>query len=218
MKKFVYHHMKKSLGRRLTVLALLCSAVTEYFPVQAENGTHGPREIINVGFFAFDGYHMEENDGSRSGYGYDFLQKLSTYTGWTYNYIGYDKSWSDMQTMLLDGTIDMVTSAQKTEERQKQFAFSDKSIGTNTALLTVKSGNQKYTAGDYATYNNMRIGILNSSSRNDKLASFAKEKGFTYTTVTFDSSSKLTAALQTGDVDALFTSSLRVISNEWILD
>lgn len=213
-----HHPIWKLICKVFTVLSLLLSDFTGTFIVQAEDGNHAEKEVINVGFFAFEGYHMQDEDGTRSGYGYDFLQKLSVYTGWTYNYVGYDKSWSDMQEMLMDGTIDMVTSAQKTEERQKNFAFSAESIGTNSAVLTVKSGNTKYTAGDYTTYNGMKIGILDSSSRNDKLAAFAQEKGFTYTPVTYASSSALEEALQDGALDALFTSSLRVISNEWILD
>lgn len=214
----IYDHIKKFLLIVMTVFALLLSVFTGSFAVLAENGNHGSKEVINVGFFAFDGYHMIDEDGTRSGYGYDFLQKLGTYTGWTYNYVGYDKSWSDMQEMLLNGSIDMVTSAQKTEDRLQKFAFSDESIGTNYAVLTVKSGNTKYAAGDYANYNGMKIGILNNSSRNNKLAEFAEEKGFTYTTVSYDDTTIMELALQNGTVDALFTSSLRVISNEWILD
>jgi len=214
----IYDHIKKSLLILITVFTLFISVFTGFFSVYAENGNHGKKEVVNVGFFAFDGYHMIDENGTRSGYGYDFLQKLGTYTGWTYNYVGYEKSWSDMQEMLLDGTIDMVTSAQKTEDRLQKFAFSNESIGTNYAVLTVKSGNTKYVAGDYATYDGMKIGILNNSSRNAKLAEFAQQKGFTYTTVSYDDTTIMELALQNGSVDALLTSSLRVISNEWIMD
>lgn len=214
----IYDHIKKFLLIVMTVFTLLLSVFTGSFAVLAENGNHGSKEVINVGFFAFDGYHMIDEDGTRSGYGYDFLQKLGIYTGWTYNYVGYDKSWSDMQEMLLNGSIDMVTSAQKTEDRLQKYAFSDESIGTNYAVLTVKSGNTKYAAGDYANYDGMKIGILNNSSRNNKLAEFAEEKGFSYTTVSYDDTTIMALALQNGTVDTLFTSSLRVISNEWILD
>ena len=32
------------------------------------------RQSIRVGFFAFDGYHMMDENGERSGYGYEFLR------------------------------------------------------------------------------------------------------------------------------------------------
>lgn len=40
-----------------------------------------------------------------------------------YEYVGYDQSWDDMQQMLEDGEIDMVTSARKTPDREEKFDF-----------------------------------------------------------------------------------------------
>ena len=57
--------------------------------------------------------------------------------------------------MLENGQIDLLTSAQKTPEREEKFAFSDKAIGSSSAILTVKSGDTRYAAGDYATYSGM---------------------------------------------------------------
>src|SRR5574344_420727 len=82
------------------------------------------RRVVRVGFFPFDGYHMVDSKGERSGYGYDYLQRLNTFAGWKYEYVGYEenKSWSDMLLMLSSGQIDMVTSATKTAERDMQFS------------------------------------------------------------------------------------------------
>ena len=121
--------------------------------------------------------------------------------------------------MLEDGEIDILTSAQKTPEREEQFAFSDQAIGTSSAILTVRSGDTRYTAGDYATYNGMRIGLLKNSSRNEELAKFAAEKGFSYTSVYYDTVDEMTAALQNNsEIDAIFSSNLRSIHSEWVLD
>ncbi len=179
----------------------------------------GNSRTLRVGFFAFDGYNIQDGDGRRSGYGYDFLQQLARYGDWTYEYVGYDKSWSEMQDMLANGEIDILTSAQKTPERQAKFAFSDKAIGTSSAILTVKSGDARYTIGDYATYDGMRVGLLKNSSRNESLAEFAEEKGFSYIGVYYDTVEQMTSDLQSGNgIDAIFTSNLRSIDGEWILD
>ncbi|MCI1722416.1 MAG: transporter substrate-binding domain-containing protein [Lachnospiraceae bacterium] len=175
--------------------------------------------VVRVGFFAFDGYHIQDENGRRSGYGYDFLQELARYGDWTYEYDGYDKSWSEMQDMLENGQIDLLTSAQKTPEREEKFAFSDEAIGTSSAILTVKSGDSRYTIGDYSTYSGMRIGLIRDNSRNEKLADFAAEKGFSYTPVYYTSVSEMAADLQTGrNIDAICSSNLRSIHGEWILD
>jgi len=196
----------------LAALVLFLSAVTA--PVAAATPT-----VLKVGFFAFDGYHMQDQNGRRSGYGYEFLQQLARYGDWTYEYVGYDQSWNDMQQMLADGRIDILTSAQKTAERLRQFAFSAEPIGTSSAILTIRAGDTRWTAGDYGGYDGMRIGLIAGNSRNDKLAAFAAQHGFTYQAVYFDSVSQLTAALQKGDViDAILTSNLRIITDEWVLD
>jgi len=210
--------MTRSPKKRILCAALSLLCILSVF-APAALAVPGNSQTIRVGFFAFDGYHIQDQDGKRSGYGYDFLQQLARYGGWTYEYVGYDKSWADMQEMLENGEIDLLTSAQKTPEREKRFAFSDKAIGTSSAILTVKSGDERYTIGDYATYSGMRIGLLKNNSRNEKLAAFAAEKGFSYTPVYYDAVEEMTAALQSGDgIDAIFSSNLRSIDNEWILD
>lgn len=92
-------------------------------------------QTIRVGYFAFEGYHNIDADGNRSGYGYEYLQQLARYTGWRYEYVGYDKSWNDAQKMLENGEIDLLTSAQKTEEREKKFDFSEDPIGYSSTIL-----------------------------------------------------------------------------------
>ena len=64
--------------------------------------------------------HVMDEEGNRSGYGYDFLRLMARYWDVDYEYVGYDKSWEDMQQMLEDGEIDMVTSARKTPDREER--------------------------------------------------------------------------------------------------
>ena len=139
-------------------------------------------ETIRVGYFAFPGYHeisQDENGSQGSGYGFDFLQLLRRYTNLNYQYIGYEDSWQDMQQMLRDGKIDMVTSARKTSQREKEFAFSSP-IGTSYAELSVRSDDKRFQLNDYDSFDGMTIGVLKGNSRNEDLAALAKEQGFTY--------------------------------------
>ena len=48
---------------------------------------------------------------------------MARYWDVDYEYVGYDQSWDDMQQMLEDGEIDMVTSARKTPDREEKFDF-----------------------------------------------------------------------------------------------
>lgn len=203
--------------RELAILtAMLILTALLSFPARAEEA-ESQHEHVRVGFFAMDGYHMMDEDGNRSGYGYDFLRLMARYWDADYEYIGYDKSWEDMQRMLLDGEIDMVTSARKTPAREEVFDFS-RPIGTSNGILTIRGDNTAIVEGQYSTYNGMRVALLNGNSRNAEFAEYAQTKGFTYQSVYFDSTEKMAEALQDGTVDAIVTSSLRRINNERILE
>lgn len=202
---------------RCKVLILQLFLLIQVCGLSAYAAEKEPRNVIRVGFFAFDGYHMMDENGERSGYGYDFLRLASRYLDVDFEYIGYDKSWDEIQDMLENGEIDILTSAQATSARQDDFDFS-KAIGTSSAMLTVKNTNQTIQASDYSTYEGMRVALLKGNSRNDDLNSYADEKGFSYTPVYFDMADDLEKALQSGQVDAALTSSLRRTHGEQILD
>ena len=203
----------RDLAIWLTVLLL--AALLSLSASAAE--TVSQHERVRVGFFAMDGYHMMGEDGNRSGYGYDFLRLMARYWDVDYEYVGYDKSWEEMQQLLVDGEIDMVTSARKTPDREELFDFS-RPIGTNNGILTVRSDNHAIVEGKYSTYNGMRVALLRGNSRNDEFAEYARTKGFTYRSIYFDSTDEMVEALQNGTVDAIVTSSLRKTNNERILE
>ena len=194
---------------------LLLAALLSLSASAAE--TVSQHERVRVGFFAMDGYHMMDEDGNRSGYGYDFLRLMARYWDVDYEYVGYDKSWEEMQQLLVDGEIDMVTSARKTPDREELFDFS-RPIGTSNGILTVRSDNGAIVEGKYSTYNGMRVALLRGNSRNDEFAEYARTKGFTYKSIYFDSTEEMAEALQNGTVDAIVTSSLRKTNNERILE
>lgn len=212
--------VKKTKGRVcmmrfILAVLMLCGLPQGELPVHASQNT---TERVRVGFFSFDGYHMIDSRGNRSGYGYDYLQYLSRYTDFTYQYIGYDKSWDEMQDMLENGEIDLLTSAQKTEARMKRFDFSDQPIGTSEAILTVKAGNNRYMVDDYTQLDGIRIGMLEGNSRNGDMEQFAKENHFTYRPVYYKNDEALAEALKKGDdIDSVLTSNLRKIKDEWII-
>ena len=202
-------------GLAILMTMLLLTALLSLSASAAE--TVSQHERVRVGFFAMDGYHMMDEDGNRSGYGYDFLRLMARYWDVDYEYVGYDKSWDEMQQMLIDGEIDMVTSARRTPEREELFDFS-RPIGTNNGILTVRSDNSTIVEGKYSTYDGMRVALLRGNSRNDEFAEYARTKGFTYKPVYFDSVEEIAEALQNGTVDAIVTSSLRKMNNERILE
>ena len=208
--------LRKKLKNKLACVLGLIIVLTAVLPpvfAFADSDT----ETIRVGFFNMDGYHMIDENGVRSGYGYDFLRLMAKYIDVDYEYIGYDKSWEDMQQMLEDGEIDMLTSARRTSERDEVFDFS-KPIGTDYTQITVRSNNNKIIAQNYSTYNGMRVALLAGNTKNDDFKEFAEKNGFTYVPVYYSLTSDMEKALQSGSVDAIVTGSLRQTNNERVID
>jgi len=172
---------------------------------------------VRVGFFHFDGYHDISDTGARSGYGYQFLRLLSRYTGLNFEYVGYDKSWDDMQRMLQDGEIDMLTSVHYTKERAEQYDFSVY-IGLSSTIMTVRNDNTTITAENYADYDGIKVGLLLNSSRNEVFQEYAEEHNFQYVSVMFENQEELTDALENGKVDAIVSSNLRKLGHERIVE
>ena len=102
----------------LLVFVCVCMIFSPLTAYAAEDSSQ--HETVKVGFFAMDGYHMMDEEGNRSGYGYDFLRLMARYWDVDYEYVGYDQSWDDMQQMLEDGEIDMVTSPRTTPDREEK--------------------------------------------------------------------------------------------------
>ncbi|MDO5147351.1 MAG: transporter substrate-binding domain-containing protein [Eubacteriales bacterium] len=177
------------------------------------------KQAIRVGFFEFDGYHEQDEEGNKTGYGYDFLQMIAPYADFQYEYVGYDKSWSEMQEMLQNGEIDILTSAKKTPEREVLFDFSEKSIGSSFTMITTRPDNMRYTTADYSTLEGIRVGLLEGNSRNISFHEYAKKHGFAYDAVYYHDQDEMLEALEEGkEIDAIVTSDLRRLGNEIVID
>ena len=194
------------LGIMLGIL-LIC-------PAYASSMTKTETPDYKVAFYAFDCYHMQDENGKKTGYGYEMMQGISKYLQCTFSYVGYDKSASECEEMLRNGDVDIYTAAKKTPEREKEFAFSTHPAITSSTCMNIKVGNTKIVAGDYSTYNGIRVGLLKRHTYNDTFLEFAKEKGFDCEIVYYETPTELTNALINDEVDALVNSYIRIPEDE----
>lgn len=213
------HMLRAHLGGKIIacITVLLC-ILGSFSPITAY-ATADDNETVRVGFFARDGYHIIDEEGLKSGYGYEALQLMARYSELEYEYVGYDKTKNEALEMLRNGEIDLLTSAHKTIERLDEFDFSEIDLGTCSTMLTVKAGNTAIEAGEYDTYEGIRVGMVIEDVHNETFFAFAEEKGFSYTSVYYDSIASVVQALGNGEIDVAATASLRVLdAGEWYLE
>lgn len=203
--------MKKRMVAFLSVVLLM---IINCCPVYAASVPREDTPDYKVAFYAFDCYHMQDSDGKKYGYGYDMMQQLSNYLPCTFSYVGYEKSAKECEQMLRDGKLDIYTAAKITPERKKEFTFSKHPAITSTTCMNVKRGNNKVIAGDYSTYNGLKIGLLKRHTYNGRFIQFTKEKGFDCEIVYYTTPTELSNALINGEVDALVNSYIRTPEDE----
>lgn len=211
----MYHYSKKWLC--MVILSVLCctSIFISSIPVYAEETEV---RTVRAGFFKMNGYHMIDDEGIKSGYGYEFLQQVSRYANLDFEYVGYDKSWEEMFEMLENGEIDILTSVHKNAEREERFDFTTKSIGTSYAVLTMKQGSTNIEPGNYSTYNDIRVGMLGGSILHEEFDTFAENNGFKYEAAYYASEDEMMDALQKDEVDAVICNNLRAVEDQTIVE
>lgn len=189
--------------------------LTTIAPAAGEQ-TH-ERRTVRVGVLAQDGLCQKDANGRLSGYTIDLWHMANRYMDVKVEYVGYGKNWNELLQMLEHGELDILTNAQKSPEREQIFAFT-KPTGVTSGLLNVRADNTKFIAGDYATYNGMRIGTFRKDRTYELFQKWAQEKGFTYQTTFYDTSTELYAAFLRGEVEAIIANSFRKPENEHTLD
>ena len=117
-------------------------------------------KVIRIGYDENSNF-IKESDGNYYGYGVEYLEKIAEYTGWKYEYVK-DDSWHNCLEMLRKGEIDLICTAHYTEERAKEFLYSDIPLGYEASLLYTK-GDSSIAYQDYEAMNGAKVGLLTDS-------------------------------------------------------
>ena len=187
-------------------------------PIRADAMERLDTPDYKVAFYAFDCYHIQDKNGKRSGYGYEMMQGISKYLQCTFSYVGYDKTASECEAMLRNGELDIYTAARRTAKREAKFAFSTHPAITSSTCMNIKVGNERIVAGDYRTYNGIRVGFLRRHTYNGVFLDFVKEKGFDCDIIYYETPTELSNALVNDEVDALVNSYIRIPEDEQTIE
>ena len=147
---------------RLAVLLAFALAMFAPLPAHAQEASG---KVVRVGWYE-SAFHSTDQFGRRSGYGYEYQQRIATYTGWTYEYV--EGSWSELYEMLAAGQIDLLSDVSYTEERAQQILFSAEPMGSEGYHVFIAPTNGEVKPDDFSTFNGKRVGV-NKNSIQEKL-------------------------------------------------
>ena len=161
--------IKKWVSLCLCLIILL--AIHTSFPASAQQPDH---KVVRVGWFDSSFCYWDQF-GRRKGIDYEYQQKISAYTGWTYEYV--EDSWSNLLQMLIDGEIDLLSDVSYTEERTAYMSFPDLPMGAEAYYIYVNAANREISAQDISTFNGKRIGVNQGSVQEGFLKEWAEKNG-----------------------------------------
>jgi signal transduction histidine kinase len=161
---------------------------------------------IRVGYTDSPGFIEKTADGTIDGYGVAYLNEISHYTGWRYEYVY--ATWQECLELLAKGEIDLLGMAQYTPERSEKYEFASLPSGVEYMVMYVRNDDNGIYYNDYQSFNGLKIGVLKGNFQTEVLSEVARKNSFTYQPVLFDSSQSMIAALQNKQIDAVVTGSM----------
>lgn len=183
----------------LVLLALLAPlAVT----AAAQDAHSAGGRTVRVGFFPMEGFHEKDPDGSYGGMDVEYLEALCAYVDWEIEYVEC-KSWDEALSLLLEKKIDLVGSAQFSEERSQIYQYADLSSGYTFGTVAVK-GDSGVAYEDFDAMKGITYGVVKTYVRKNEFYEYMESHGIIRPEVKeYESAAALHEALNGGEIDAL---------------
>ena len=155
----------------ICLLICLMMACVILLPFSAGAQDAEPK-VVRVGWFDSSFCYWDQF-GRRCGIDYEYQQKISAYTGWTYEYV--EDSWPNLLQKLINGEIDLLSDVSYKEERAEYILYPDLPMGTETYYIYISSDNRDITANDLDSFNGRRIGVNQGSVQEGFLMDWAEK-------------------------------------------
>ena len=189
---------KWTFAYRLAAMTLaLALALASLTPVRALAQDYG--KVVRVGWYESP-FNTTDAFGRRSGYAYEYQQKISAYTGWIYEYV--EGSWPELLQMLIDGRIDLLSDVSYTPERTESMLFSSLPMGSEEYSIFISPNNKEITLEDLSTFNGKKAGINKDSIQIEFFRDWAEQNGVQAEVVELlDPVERILEKLALGDID-----------------
>ena len=181
------------------------------------------RKVVRVAFPEQAGMSYIGRSGKVTGYNYDYLEKISEYTGWDMEYVAYpsdDGNEAVMNAMqdLIDGKVDLMGPLLKNSYTEENFEFPENSYGTVYTTLCALASSSLHE-NNIQNAKLLKIGLwTQAETRNAEVISFLDTSNLPYEITYYETSDEQYQALLDGEVDLISSVSLSPFSNTKIIE
>lgn len=208
--------MKKTLQRIFAFVIISIFLITSVEPICADSVEENTNDVVKVGFYHMAGFQYYDEYSELQGYCIDYLNMLSGFTGWTYEYVTV-ADFGDGCKKLENHEIDLLAPAMITEARKVQYDYSSLNFGTEYTVLVTNETNTDLYYEDYESFNDIKVAVLYDYPLTEYYMEYMNAYGFASELVYFDSIDESKKALSDGKVDAIVTSIMDMESGQKLL-
>lgn len=156
---------------------------------------------VKVAFFPMDGYHIKLGEESYDGMDVQYLNALCEYADWNINYVECD-SWDEALALLSEQKVDLVGSAQFSEERAKIYQYASLPSGYTFGAIATK-GDSTLAYEDFEAMKEITFGMVKTYVRKNEFLQYMKDHGMEEPRLkTYDTTADMLDALENGEIDA----------------
>lgn len=188
--------------KRAAALLFFAALIAVLIPPLSSRGS-GEGKTVRVGWYE-SAFHRTDSFGRKSGYGYEYQQRVSAYTGWNFEYV--EGSWSELFEMLCAGEIDLLTDVSYTAERAEKILYSSESMGSEDYHAFIAPDNTEIRPDDFSTFNGKRVGVNKNSIQEQLFIEWAENHNVYPEIVEMSvKSPEMIELLKQGEIDVLVT-------------
>lgn len=183
----------------IRICALFVMLLPAVFLLLADAVAEEPSKVVRVGWFDSSYYNID-GSGRRTGYSYEYQQKIAAYTGWNYEYV--EGNWGQLVQKLINGEIDMLGGVSYTEARANVVQFSSYPMGTEEYYLFINGDKVAEYNEDFSYFNGKKIGVNKQSVQLEFFKEWEKQHNIQTELIELpDGESKSMKLLKDGEID-----------------
>lgn len=154
--------MRKTINRILKCSIVLVLSL--FFIIPMVTSAESDKKVLRVAFPELEGFTTTDENGDRHGLVVDYLNEISKYTGWEYEFV--QTAADDMITEFLEGKFDLMGGTYYAEGLDQYFAYPDYSTGQSKSVLLARWDDTRISGANLKNLNGMTIGVYNRASEN----------------------------------------------------
>ncbi|MDO4493578.1 MAG: transporter substrate-binding domain-containing protein [Clostridia bacterium] len=206
--------MKRSAAKAVFAALALLMVLGCFARASAEE----ERRVVRVAFPEQTGMSGIDDTGKLEGYNYDYLEKISEFTGWKMEYITYpatDANDAVMNAMqdIEDGKVDLLGPMLKNDATVEMYEYPENNYGTVYTMLCVGLDSTLHRSG-LDLNRTYKVGLFErAAQRNSEVIAYLESDNIPYELVYYPNVKEQLNALRTGEVDMVSAVSLSPYDN-----